>query len=153
MQKSIATNRRAYHDYFILETLEAGIALTGTEIKSVREGKVNLREAYAKGEGDELWLYNVHIAHYQPGGPFSHDPTRPRKLLLHRKELNQFLGQANQKGLTIVPLRLYLKGRLAKVEIALAQGKKLYDKRQAIAERQAQREVERALRRPESRNR
>lgn len=142
--KTIAVNRKAFHDYFIHESFEAGISLTGTEIKSIREGKVNLREAFAKAEGGELWLHGAHIARYDPGSIYNHDPTRPRRLLLHRNQIRLLASEVNEKGMTIVPLKLYLKGGLAKVEIALAKGKKLYDKRHTILAREAAREMERA---------
>ena len=144
--KSIAVNRQAGYDYELLERLEAGIALTGTEIKSIREGRVNLREAYARVQAGEAYLYNCHIAQYQPGSYQNHDPTRPRKLLLHKDEIRR-LGQAtDQKGLTIVPTRMYFSRGRVKVELALARGKKAYDKRAAIADRDAQRQIARALR-------
>ncbi len=143
--KVIAENRRARHDYHLLERLEAGIALTGTEIKSIREGRVNLREAYARVQGGEAYLYNCHIAQYQPGSYQNHDPTRPRKLLLHKDEIRR-LGQAtDQKGLTIVPTRIYFKGPRAKVELAVAKGKEMHDKRRSIKEREQKREMQRAL--------
>lgn len=144
--RTLAENRKARHDYFIEETYEAGIALTGTEIKSVRAGRVNLRDSYAQVKNGEMWLMNVHIATYDQGGYVTHDPMRPRKLLLHRKEINRLAGALTEKGLTLVPLRMYLKNNRAKVELALAKGKKLYDKRDSIAERDARRDVERALR-------
>jgi SsrA-binding protein len=144
--KTITVNRKAYHDYDIEESIEAGIALTGTEIKSIRAGRVNLRDAYARSERGELWLFNAHIAPYEAGNRYNHEPTRPRKLLLHRKEINWLAGRAAQKGLTLIPLRLYLNKRgLAKVELGVAKGKKLYDKRQSIARREAEREIERVL--------
>ena len=139
--KAIALNRKAYHDYHIQETLEAGIALTGTEIKSVRAGRVNLRHAYAKPEGGELWLYDMHIARYNAGSYYNHEPTRPRKLLLHRQQIDSLIGKVIQKGLTLVPLKLYIKNRVAKIELGLVKGKKLYDKRETIRRR----EVERAI--------
>ncbi len=145
--RTITTNRKAYHDYFIEETYEAGIALTGSEIKSVRQGKVNLRDSYARIERGEVWLLNCHISTYEQGGRyFNHDPLRPRKLLLRRDEISRLAGKVEQRGLTLVPLRLYLKHGLAKIELAVVRGKHKYDKRQAIAERDAQREIERALR-------
>lgn len=145
--KVVARNRKATHDYFILETYEAGIVLTGTEIKSVREGRVNLRDGYAKIDSGELWLYNVHISPYERGSFYNHDPLRPRKLLLRREEIKRLLGKTKEKGLTLVPLSVYIKdNRWAKVEVALAKGKKQYDKRAAIAERDAQRAMERARR-------
>lgn len=143
--KTIALNRKAYHDYHVQETLEAGIALTGTEIKSVRAGRVNLRHAYAKPENNELWLYEMHIARYDPGSYCNHEPTRPRKLLLHRQQIDSLIGKVTQKGLTLVPLRLYIRNRVAKVELGLVKGKKLYDKRETIKRREVEREVERAI--------
>lgn len=143
--KVLATNRKAYHDYFIVETFEAGIALTGTEIKSLRAGGVNLRDSYAQVRDGEVWLQNVHISPYEQGNRFNVDPYRTRKLLLHRKEINRLMGRAQEKGLTIVPLRIYLKKNRAKVELALVKGKKQYDKRESIAQRDAKREMERAI--------
>jgi len=143
--KTVATNRKAYHDYHIGESIEAGIELTGTEIKSIRAGKVSLNDAYVRPENGELWLLNAHIARYASGGPFSHEPTRPRKLLLHRKEIASLSSQVAEKGLTLVALRLYLKYSTAKVEVALAKGKRLYDKREAIARREVEREIGRAM--------
>lgn len=143
--RTIAVNRRAHFDYHILETFEAGIQLMGTEIKSIREGRVNLREGYAFPEKGEIWLLNVHIAPYAMGTHYNHEPLRPRKLLLHRKQIDYLAGKVSAKGFTIVPLRLYIKGRLAKVDLGLALGKKQYDKRQGMIDRETQREVERAL--------
>ncbi|HEY56381.1 MAG TPA: SsrA-binding protein SmpB [Dehalococcoidia bacterium] len=143
--KMIATNRKAYHNYHVLDSLEAGIVLTGTEIKSIRAGRVSLGDAYVKPEGGELWLLNAHIARYEAGSYQSHVPTRPRKLLLHRKEIDSLTSQIVEKGLTLVPLKLYIKGGIAKTEIALAKGKKLYDKRESIARRDSKRKIERAL--------
>lgn len=145
--KTIATNRKALHNYNILESTEAGIALTGTEIKSIRSGNVSLAEAYVKPEKGELWLLGAHIARYEASGPFSHEPTRPRRLLLHRKQIRLLAADVKQKGLTMVPLRLYLKGSLAKVEVSLARGKKQFDKRQTISKRDADREIDRTLKR------
>jgi SsrA-binding protein len=144
--KVVTVNRQAYHDYFVDETYEAGIALTGTEIKSVREGKVNLRGAFARVKNGEVWLEGSHIAVYAQGTYMNHDPLRNRKLLLHRREINHLIGKVQTKGLTLIPLKLYLKGDHAKVELGLCRGKKLYDKREAIAKRDAQREIERAVR-------
>ncbi|TAH54042.1 MAG: SsrA-binding protein SmpB [Chloroflexota bacterium] len=141
----VATNRKAYHDYFIEETYEAGIALTGTEIKSVRAGAVNLRDAYATVQNGEMLLQNVHISPYEAGNRFNVDPYRTRKLLLHRKEINRLMGRVQEKGLTIVPLRMYLKKNRAKVELALVKGKRQYDKRESISKRDADREIERAM--------
>ena len=146
-EKLISSNRQARYEYAILETIEAGIALTGTEIKSVRAGKVNLREAYARIENGEVWLIGMHISPYeQAGNYFQHDPTRQRKLLLHRREIARLHADLGQKGLTLVPLRLYLKRGKAKLELGLAKGKKLYDKRDSMAERDSRRDLERALR-------
>ncbi len=144
--KVVATNPKAFHDYFIEDTYEAGIALTGSEIKSVRAGRVNLRDSFVLIKDGEAWLINAHIAPYKQAGRQNHDPRRPRKLLLHRYQINRLMGRVQEKGYTIVPLKMYLKGRWAKVEIALAKGKKLYDKRRAIAERDAERQIRRALR-------
>lgn len=146
-EKVIATNRKAYHDYFIEETLEAGLVLTGTEIKSVRGGRVNLRDSYVRLERGEAWLLNVHIAPYEQGNRYNVNPTRDRKLLLHRQEILRLQGKAQAKGMTIVPLRVYLRGNRAKVELALAKGKRQYDKREAIAQRDAERELEREAQR------
>jgi len=143
----VSVNRKAYHDYHIQESLEAGIVLKGSEIKSIRAGKVNLSDAYAKPENGELWLYNSHIASYDAASYNTHEPTRPRKLLLHRKEIDVLTGRVVQKGLTLVPLRLYIKNGVAKVELGIARGKKAYDKREAIARREAQKEMERAMKR------
>jgi len=143
----VATNRRAYHDYLVLETLEAGLVLSGTEIKSVRAGKVSLQDGFARVEKGEGWLENVYVAPYEHGGHFNVEPRRRRKLLLHRDELRRLVGKVQEKGLTLVPLRMYLKGNRAKVELALARGKHAYDKREAIAEREAQREMARATKR------
>ncbi|MDP2931774.1 MAG: SsrA-binding protein SmpB [Chloroflexota bacterium] len=143
--KVIATNRKAYHDYHIQEGLEAGIALTGSEIKSIRDSRVNLSDSYVKPEDGELWLLNAHIARYEAGSYMSHEPKRPRKLLLHRKQIAELARKVNEKGLTIVPLKLYIKDDRAKVEIALARGKKQYDKREAISRRETEREMGRAI--------
>ena len=145
--KTVATNRKAYHKYFLQETIEAGIALTGSEIKSIRSGRVSLGEAYVKPDGRELWLLGVHIARYEAASHQSHEPTRPRKLLLHRKEILNLLSKIAEKGFTLVPLRLYIKGHTAKVEIALAKGKKLHDKRESIIRREMEREMGRAIKR------
>jgi len=143
--KTISTNRKAYRNYHVQDSLEAGIALTGTEIKSIRDGRVNLADAYVRPESGELWLLNTHIARYDAGSYMSHEPTRPRKLLLHRKEIDTLSSQVAEKGLTLVPLRIYLKDDLAKVEVALAKGKKLYDKRETIMRREVEREMGRAM--------
>jgi SsrA-binding protein len=144
--KIVATNRKARHDYEILDTYEAGLVLLGSEIKSIRAGHVNLREGYVQPHNDELWLLNVHIAAYDQAGVFGHDPLRPRKLLLHRKEINRILARVQEKGLTLVPTVMYLAHGIAKVEIALARGKKQYDKREALRKQDSRRQIERALR-------
>ena len=143
--KIVATNKKAYHNYYIGETFEAGIALLGSEVKSIRDGRVSLVDAYVRPERGELWLYNVHIARYEASSYMSHEPTRPRKLLMHRKQILELGGQIAEKGVTLVPLSVYLKNGKAKVEIALAKGKKLYDKREDIARRESARELDRAL--------
>jgi SsrA-binding protein len=143
--KIVATNRKATHDYSVEDRFEAGIALLGTEIKSIRAGQANLREGYVQVRGDGLWLVNTHIAPYDPAGREGHDPLRPRRLLLHRKEIAKLLSRVQERGYTIIPLKIYLKNRRAKVEIALARGKRQYDKREAIAKREAGRQIERAL--------
>ena len=145
--KIVATNRKASHEFFLQERLEAGIVLQGSEIKSIRAGQISLAEAYIRIEEDEAWLENAHIAPYEQASIFNHEPRRTRKLLLHRKEIYRLFNQVRQKGVTIVPLKVYLKQGRAKVEIAVAKGKKLYDKRQAIAKRDAQREAERDFQR------
>jgi SsrA-binding protein len=145
-EQVIAVNRRAFHDYDIDDRIEAGLVLTGTEIKSVRAGHVVLREAYARIEHGEAWLWNAHIAPYEQGNRYNHEPTRTRKLLLHRREIAGLAGRVRMRGYTLVPLRLYLRHNRAKVELGLARGKKSFDKREAIAERDARRDVERALR-------
>jgi SsrA-binding protein len=146
MAETMAVNRRARHDYLITDTFEAGIALTGTEIKSIRAGKANLANAYARVENGEAWLIGAHIAPYEAGNRYNHEPRRDRKLLLHRSEIDELMGRAAQKGLTVVPLRLYItrRGR-AKVELGLARGKQLHDRRRTIAERDSRRDVEREL--------
>ena len=143
--KVIATNRKAFHNYHIGENVEAGIALTGSEIKSIRSGRVSLGDAYVRPEKGELWLFNAHIARYEASSYLSHEPTRPRKLLMHRKEINMLSAKVAEKGLTLVPVRLYIKGHIAKVEIALAKGKKLYDKRESISRRELDRELDRTM--------
>lgn len=144
--KVIYNNKRSNFDYELLERFEAGMVLTGTEIKSVRANKVSLQQSYVQARGDELWLLDANISPYDFGNRQNHEPTRPRKLLLHRREINRIMTNLAQKGLTIVPTRLYLKGGRAKVEIALARGKRKYDKREDIARRDANRQMERALR-------
>ena len=145
--KVVATNRKASHEYFLLEHFEAGLVLQGTEIKSIRAGQISLAEAYVRVDGREAWLMDAHIAPYDHAGRFNHEPRRPRKLLLHRSEVRQLWENVRQKGVTIVPLRVYIKEGRAKVEIAIAKGKKLYDKRQAIAKRDSDRDMERNLHR------
>lgn len=144
--KIVAANRRALHDYFIDERFEAGIVLTGTEIKSIREGRINLREGYARITGDEAWLLNVHIAPYEHGNRYNHEPLRERKLLLHRNEISSLVAKVRQRGYTMVPLSVYLKHGKAKIELGLARGKREYDKRESISRREAQRDIDRALR-------
>jgi SsrA-binding protein len=146
-ERDVAVNRRAYHDYFIDDKLEAGIMLTGTEVKSVRGGRTNLRDGFVRIDGNEAWLENVHISPYAEANLMNHEPMRPRKLLLHRKEIASLIGKVRQKGYTLIPLRVYFARNRAKVEVGLARGKKQYDKREAIAERDAKREIARAVRR------
>ncbi|MCL5676339.1 MAG: SsrA-binding protein SmpB [Firmicutes bacterium] len=144
--KVVSDNRKARHDYFIEEDYEAGLVLTGTEVKSLRLGHANLRDGYAAVENGELFLYNVHISPFEQGNRFNHEPLRKRKLLMHRQEIMRLVGRVREKGYTLVPLQLYFKGGRAKVQIGLARGKKQYDKRQDIAEREAQRDMERVFR-------
>lgn len=143
--KVVSRNRKAFHDFYIDETCEAGIALTGTEVKSIRASRVNLRDSYARVENGELFLYNMHVSTYEQGNRFNHEPLRIRKLLMHRREINRLRGKVQEKGFTLVPLQVYIKNGKIKIEIALARGKKLYDKRKAIAEKTAGREMERAF--------
>jgi SsrA-binding protein len=145
--KVVARNRRARHDYHIEDTIEAGLVLTGTEVKSLRAGRASLTEAFAQISGDELWLHGLHIPEYAQGTWTNHDPRRTRKLLLHRKEIDRLASQVAERGFTIVPLSLYFSGGKAKVELAVARGKRTYDKRHDLARRDAAREVDRALRR------
>lgn len=146
--KTITVNRKARHEYEILDSLEVGIVLTGTEIKSVRDGKVNLGDAYARPENDELWIHNMHIAQYTAGNQNNHEPTRVRKLLLRKKQVKQLRRQVEAKGLTLIPLKLYLKkGHWAKIEIGLARGKTRYDKRRTIIDRERTKEAQQAIRR------
>ena len=144
--KAIASNRRAFFDYEILDRYEAGLVLTGTEIKSIRAGKVDLREAYARPQNGEVWLMNAHIATYDPANIYNHEPKRPRKLLLHRKEIAGLASQVAEKRLTVVPLRMYIKNHVAKVELALARGKRQYDKRRAIIDKELDMAARRAVR-------
>src|SRR5262252_8548505 len=141
----IADNRKARHDFFIEESLEAGLALLGTEVKSLRDHRANLRDSYARIKDGEAFLHGVHIGAYAPAGQFSHKETRPRKLLMHRRELNRLWGRVRERGYSLVPLQIYFKDGRAKVEIALAKGKQLHDKREAIARKTMRREIERAL--------
>jgi SsrA-binding protein len=144
--KVIAENRRARFEYFIEDVIEAGIALRGTEVKSIRQGKANLADAYAALEGREVILYNMHVSPYDPASQFNHDPLRPRRLLLHRHEILKLRGRVMERGYTLVPLRLYFRQGLAKVELAVAKGKKFYDKREAMAKRDRDREIDRGMR-------
>lgn len=146
-EKVLTVNRKAFHDYAVEETVEAGLVLTGTEIKSIRQGRMNLRDAYARIDGGEAWLVGMHISPYQQAGRHDqHEPDRSRKLLLHRDEIRRLAQQTQAKGMALVPLRLALRRGRVKVQLGLARGKKLYDKRQALAEREAQRDIERAVR-------
>lgn len=145
--KKIATNRKARHDYFILDTYEAGLVLQGSEIKSIRAGKVSIKEAYVKVNGEEAWLMDAHIAPHDKSSYYNHEPKRPRKLLLHKKQILDIWDEVRMKGVTVIPLNMYLKDNKAKVEIGVAKGKKQYDKRQEIARKTAEREIERQLRR------
>lgn len=143
--KTVATNRKARHDYSFEDTFEAGIALTGTEIKSVRAGQVSLRDSFATIKDGEMWLINVHISAYRQAAHFNHEPRRPRKLLMHRREISRLTGKLQEKGLTLIPLRLYLKDNRAKVELGLGRGKRQYDKRATLKEKESRREVDRAM--------
>ncbi len=142
----IVSNRKARHEYHILDTLEAGIVLQGTEVKSLRDGKANLQDAFASFNRGELWLYNLHISPYESGNRFNHEPLRPRKLLMHRRELRKLVSQVEQKGLTLVPLDLHFRSGVAKVNLALVKGKKLHDKREDVKRRDAEREMARGAR-------
>lgn len=144
-EKLIAQNKKAFHDYHIEDRYEAGIALTGTEIKSIRLGRANLRDSFAQVRRGEVTLHNMHVSPYEQGNRYNHDPLRTRKLLLHRQEINKLIGMIKEKGYTLVPLKLYLKNGLAKVELALAKGKKEYDKRETVKKKDAQREIEKAI--------
>ena len=145
--RDVAVNRRAYHDYFVDEKYEAGVVLTGSEVKSLRAGRCNLRDGFVRIDGHEAWLENVHISPYAEANLMNHEPMRPRKLLLHRKQIATLIGKVKQKGYTLIPLRVYFSRNHAKVEVGLARGKREYDKREAIAERDAKREIARAMRR------
>lgn len=142
-KKVFAQNRKAFHDYYLEEAFEAGIALTGTEVKSIRAGKVNLKDSYARVENGELFVYNMHISPYEQGNRFNHEPLRTRKLLLHRREISRLLGLTREKGYTLIPTKLYAVRGLIKLELALARGKKQYDKREVLAEKEAKREMAR----------
>jgi SsrA-binding protein len=144
--KLIAQNKKAAHDYFIEETYEAGIVLQGTEIKSIRAGKVNLKDSFAKVEKGEVFLHNMHISPYEQGNRYNHDPLRTRKLLLHRREINKLIGYTKEQGYTLVPLKLYIKDGFAKLLLGVGKGKKKYDKREDMKKREAKREIERAFR-------
>ena len=144
-ERDVAVNRRAFHDYFVDEKYEAGVVLTGTEVKSLRAGRCNLRDGFVRIDRNEAWLENVHISPYAQGNLMNHDPLRPRKLLLHRKQIATLIGKVRQKGYTLIPLRVYFSRNHAKVEVGLARGKREYDKRQSIAERDAKREIARAV--------
>ncbi|WP_026104962.1 SsrA-binding protein SmpB [Halalkalibacterium ligniniphilum] len=143
--KVIAQNKKARHDYFIEETFEAGMVLQGTEIKSIRAGRMNLKDSFARVKNGEVYLHNAHISEYEQGNRYNHDPVRARKLLLHKKQINQLIGQTQQKGYSIVPLKVYIKNGFAKILIGLAKGKKNFDKRETLRQKDAKREVERAL--------
>lgn len=145
METTVATNRKAYHDYHIQETFEAGISLRGTEVKSLREGRANLKESYAILKDGEVFLFNCHISPYSHGNIENHDPLRTRKLLLHAKEISKLWGRISQQGFTLVPLKIYFKGGRAKVAIGLAKGKKQYEKRESIKENEAKREIDRHM--------
>ena len=142
----VTQNRRAYHDYFIDETLEAGIALTGSEIKSIRDGKVTIGESYVRVNNHELWLIGANVTPYSHGAYANHEPGRPRKLLVHRRQIEELQEATERKGMTLVPLRISLRNGRAKIDVGIARGKKLYDKRQAVAERDAKRSIDRAMR-------
>lgn len=149
--KLVCENRKARHDYHIEETYEAGVVLTGTEVKALRAGKAQLRDSHAIVQGNEIFLLNAHISPYEQGNRFNHEPTRTRKLLLHRGEINRLIGRVREKGFTLIPLQIYFRRGKAKVEIALAKGKRLFDKREAIAGREAQRNAQRAMKEQVSR--
>ena len=144
-ERLLADNRKAHHDYHILGTYEAGIVLLGTEVKSIREGRVNLRDSFARVEGSEVFIYNVHVSPYSHRGYADHEPTRRRKLLLHKGEIRKLIGKTVERGMTLVPVRMYLKNGRVKVVVGVAKGKKLYDKRETIRRREAERETRRAI--------
>jgi len=143
--KLIAQNKKAYHDYFITETYQAGIALSGTEVKSLRAGRCNLKDSFVSVDGTDAFIKNMHISPYENGNIFNHEPMRDRRLLLHKYEINKMIGAVSQNGYTIVPLKIYFKGSLVKMDIGIAKGKKLYDKRESIAKKDQQREAERTF--------
>lgn len=143
--EAITINRRAYHDYLIEDTLEGGLVLTGTEIKSIREGRMNLRESFARPEAGEIWLVGAHIGRYEQGGRYNHEPARPRKLLLHKDQILKLSLMVEKKGLTLVPLKVYLKRGIAKMELGVARGKRLHDKRRSMIQRETEREMERVM--------
>jgi SsrA-binding protein len=145
--KVVSDNRRARHEFEILEVVEAGVELSGTEVKSLRQGRANLADAFARVEEDQMWLYNCHISPYDHGNRFNHDPMRKRRLLMHKKQIVKLKSRMQEKGLTLVPLKLFFKGNWAKVDLALARGKQLFDKRQSIAKRENQRQMERLVKR------
>lgn len=144
-ERLLADNRKAHHDYHILHTYEAGIVLLGTEVKSIREGRVNLRESFARVEGGEVFIYNIHVSPYSHRGYADHEPTRRRKLLLHKSEIRRLIGKTVERGMTLVPVRMYLKNGRVKVVVGVAKGKKLYDKRETLRRREAERETRRAI--------
>lgn len=146
-KRIIVENRRAFHDYEVLETFEAGIVLVGSEVKSIREGRISIQEAYADIEDEEVWVYGMHIAPYIKAGHFNPDPDRPRKLLLRKREIKRLIGKVKERGLTLIPLRVYFKGPWVKVELALVRGKKKYEKREAIKRRMIEEEIRRAMKR------
>ncbi|MFD3446493.1 SsrA-binding protein SmpB [Microbacteriaceae bacterium 4G12] len=144
--KVIAQNKKAYHDYFIEETYEAGLVLQGTEIKAIRAGRVNLKDSYARVHNGEVWVYSMHISPYEQGNRYNHDPLRTRKLLLHKREILKLIGYAKETGYALIPLKIYLKNGFAKMALGLAKGKKTYDKREDLKKKEAKREIERAFR-------
>jgi SsrA-binding protein len=144
--KVVAQNKKAYHDYFIEETYETGMVLQGTEIKSIRNGRANLKDSYARVHNGEVFLYNMHVSPYEQGNRYNHDPLRTRKLLLHRREINKLIGYTKEEGYALVPLKVYLKNGFAKVLLGLGKGKKKYDKREDLKKKEAKREIERAFR-------
>ncbi|WP_071460725.1 SsrA-binding protein SmpB [Bacillus massilinigeriensis] len=144
--KTIAQNKKAYHDYFIEDTYESGIVLQGTEIKAIRAGRVNLKDSYARIQNGEVWLYSMHISPYEQGNRYNHDPLRTRKLLLHNREISKLIGETKETGYALVPLKLYLKNGFAKILLGLAKGKKNYDKREDLKKKEAKRDIERAFR-------